>query len=255
MRKLFVVVVILGLSLAGTKSYAYPSGISGRTLKSSTSGCATCHGSGPSSSVTVTITGPDSLVVNQTAAFTVTVTGANGANGGVDIAARNGTLAAISAILKTLNGELTHRSRAASPWNYQFNYTAPSSAGTDTLYATGKDNVFAEWNWAPNHPIRILNATSVEPPAEVPLSFALLQNYPNPFNPSTTIEYTLPKAGKARLVVYNILGNEIATIVDGLQSAGRHSVQFSGASFPSGVYLYRLETAGFIATRKLMLLK
>ncbi len=90
-----------------------------------------------------------------------------------------------------------------------------------------------------------------------PLSFELGQNYPNPFNPSTTIKYTIPKAEHVVIKVYDILGNEISTLVDENKSAGRYTVTFSasGAKMASGVYFYRITAGDFTATKKLLLLK
>ena len=79
---------------------------------------------------------------------------------------------------------------------------------------------------------------------ELPGFVKLSRNYPNPFNPETTIEYTLPQAESVRLVVYDVLGREVARLVDGVQPAGRHSVRFSGGELSSGTYVYRLETTG-----------
>ncbi len=86
--------------------------------------------------------------------------------------------------------------------------------------------------------------TSSEPAPEIPVSATLTSNYPNPFARATTIEYALPASGPVRLVVYDALGREVATLADGAQHAGRHTVVFDGTFLPSGVYLYRLETAG-----------
>ena len=86
-------------------------------------------------------------------------------------------------------------------------------------------------------------------------NYYLSQNYPNPFNPSTTINYSLPKAGYVKLTVYNILGSKVATLVDGHKSAGNFSVQFNGSNLASGIYLYRLESGSYNATKKLILLK
>ncbi|MEX1276374.1 MAG: ice-binding family protein [Bacteroidota bacterium] len=92
-----------------------------------------------------------------------------------------------------------------------------------------------------------------------PHQFTLSQNYPNPFNPSTTIEYSLEKAEMVSLKVYNVLGNEVAALVNGRQEAGRYTVSFgtSKGTFDllSGVYFYRLEAGSFISTRKLVLVK
>lgn len=85
--------------------------------------------------------------------------------------------------------------------------------------------------------------------------FALYQNYPNPFNPETNISFDLVEAGKVTLKVFNVTGQELATLAQGTFSAGRHTVRFDGSGLASGVYLYRLETDGQIAQHKMVLLK
>lgn len=79
--------------------------------------------------------------------------------------------------------------------------------------------------------------------------------YPNPFNPRTTITYTLQQAARARLAVYDVLGREVALLVEGVLPAGTHAVHFDGAGLPSGVYFYRLETGLFAETGRMTLLK
>mgnify|MGYP001171343750 FL=1 len=81
------------------------------------------------------------------------------------------------------------------------------------------------------------------------------QNYPNPFNPTTTIEYVLPKSGFARLTVQNVLGQEVASLLNGFQGAGRHSVRFVADGLPSGVYFYRLTTSDHVSIGKMNLVK
>ena len=92
-------------------------------------------------------------------------------------------------------------------------------------------------------------------PPGAPLAFHLEQNYPNPFNPSTTINYTVGHAGKVTLTIFNLLGQEIATIVDGEVVAGRHEARWNAAGAASGVYFYRLNAGGYTSTRKLIVLK
>jgi hypothetical protein len=91
----------------------------------------------------------------------------------------------------------------------------------------------------------------------VPVKYALLQNYPNPFNPSTVIKYSIEKAGQVSLKIYDLLGRQIASLVDADQNAGSYVVTFNMASqnLATGVYFYRLEAGSFIATYKMMLLK
>ena len=89
----------------------------------------------------------------------------------------------------------------------------------------------------------------------LPKIFELSQNYPNPFNPSTTIQYDLPKASFVTLKVYNILGQEVATLVNEKREAGRYGVEFDGSKLTSGVYFYRLVTGDFGSTKKFILIK
>jgi hypothetical protein len=90
---------------------------------------------------------------------------------------------------------------------------------------------------------------------EIPQKFALYQNYPNPFNPSTTISYDLPQRARVKLSIYNILGQEVATLVDGEQEPGRYSVKFDATDLPSGIYFYTLQTPYFTKTNKMVLVK
>ncbi len=90
---------------------------------------------------------------------------------------------------------------------------------------------------------------------DLPDKFSLKDNYPNPFNPTTTIEYALPKSTDVTLKVYNLLGREVATLVNSKQQAGRHQVKFDAGSLASGVYFYRITTPEFNKVRKMMLIK
>jgi len=89
----------------------------------------------------------------------------------------------------------------------------------------------------------------------VPENGTLLQNHPNPFNPLTTIRYAIPEDGNVALRVYNNLGREIVTLVEGRQEAGEHEVTFDGKDLPSGMYFTRLEAGSTVLTKKLLLLR
>jgi uncharacterized repeat protein (TIGR02543 family) len=89
----------------------------------------------------------------------------------------------------------------------------------------------------------------------IPIAFGLSQNYPNPFNPTTEIRYQMPEVGHVTLTVYNVLGGEVATLVDREKPAGTHSVSWDASGMASGVYLYRLHTGRFSETRKMLLLR
>ena len=90
---------------------------------------------------------------------------------------------------------------------------------------------------------------------QIPNAYNLFQNYPNPFNPSTSIWYDIPENSFVNLTIYNILGKEIATLVNESQTPGSHEVIFESASLTSGVYLYKLNTERFTETKRMLLLK
>ena len=103
------------------------------------------------------------------------------------------------------------------------------------------------------------SVTGIRSVEEKPSSFMLEQNFPNPFNPSTVIRYQLSTAGFVSLKVYNVLGQEVMTLVDEYETPGTKSVEFNTASssgvLASGVYFYRLVTPSFSSTKKMMLLR
>jgi hypothetical protein len=99
-------------------------------------------------------------------------------------------------------------------------------------------------------------ATSVnDHRSQLPAQYALYQNFPNPFNPSTVIRYQMPVNSRATLKVYDVLGRKIATLVDGEQSAGTHSVMFNAAGISSGTYFYRFQAGMYGETKKFTVLK
>ena len=83
----------------------------------------------------------------------------------------------------------------------------------------------------------------------------LSQNYPNPFNPSTAISYQLSAVSQTTLKVFNILGQEVATLVNEVQQAGVHTVNFNANNLSSGIYFYQLHAGNFVETKKMVLMK
>ncbi len=104
-------------------------------------------------------------------------------------------------------------------------------------------------------PVRLLS-TGVEPSTStVPKQYRLEQNYPNPFNPSTTIQFALPQDSKVILKLYDILGREVATLVDEELDTGVHKIIFDAIELANGIYIYRIQAEGFDQSKKLILLK
>jgi len=90
---------------------------------------------------------------------------------------------------------------------------------------------------------------------ETPATYSLSKNYPNPFNPSTIINYEIAQSEHVKLTVFNVLGQEVMTLVNGVQQAGVHEIQFQAGNLASGVYMYRLEAGNFTSTQKMILMK
>ncbi|TVR34858.1 MAG: T9SS C-terminal target domain-containing protein [Balneolaceae bacterium] len=103
--------------------------------------------------------------------------------------------------------------------------------------------------------IGYLNDNDDDDDEEVPSGFNLYQNYPNPFNTNTQITYTLPEVMEISLVVYNMTGQRVATLVDGQQNAGEHSTTFDASNLASGIYIYRLTAGSFVETKKMVFVK
>ena len=137
---------------------------------------------------------------------------------------------------------------SSSPKNYSFtDNNLPAGRYTYRLKQIDNSGAFAYYG-----------SVEVEI-ASVPQVFALSQNYPNPFNPSTKIQYSLANAGQVSLKVYNLLGSEVATLVNDRQEAGTYTVSFNAnketVNLSSGVYIYRLNAGSFVSTKKLVLMK
>ncbi len=104
--------------------------------------------------------------------------------------------------------------------------------------------------------LNLLTLTDVrQTDLNVPKNYSLSQNYPNPFNPSTVIKYQIPNSTFVSLKVYDILGNEVGTLVNETMNTGSYEIKFDGSNLSSGIYFYQLKTNGYTATKKLILLK
>ena len=102
----------------------------------------------------------------------------------------------------------------------------------------------------------ITSATGVDQTTSVvPKDFLLNQNYPNPFNPTTTIHYSVSKSGNIKIMVYDLLGREVTTLVNENKPAGNYDIKFDGSKLGSGVYFYKMQAGNFVQTKKLILIK
>jgi len=120
------------------------------------------------------------------------------------------------------------------------------STGTIGDNVDAEEAVYVEWTAA---------TSGVNDKETTPLSFRLDQNYPNPFNPSTKISYVLPTASSVKLSVYNVLGQEVANLVNENQNPGSHTVNFNAANLSSGVYFYTIKAGNFTETKKMAFTK
>jgi len=138
----------------------------------------------------------------------------------------------------------------ASHWK-RLSYAIPN--GTNKMifegYSGFGDNLYID-SLCTGYPVGINTNNN-----EIPKVYSLNQNYPNPFNPSTQISFGLPKSGNVKLVVFDILGREVKTLVNEFQTAGTHNITFDGSALASGIYFYTITANEFTATKKMLLVK
>jgi subtilisin-like proprotein convertase family protein len=133
-------------------------------------------------------------------------------------------------------------------------FNSANSAGNWILSVS--DNANIDVGWLKGWGLRFNNSTTVEQiSSTVPEKYELFQNFPNPFNPATAIEFSLTTKGRVKLTIYDIVGREVATVVNGELPAGTHKATFDARSLSSGTYFYRLEAGSFVQTKKMLLLK
>ena len=131
-------------------------------------------------------------------------------------------------------------------------FKIPDAPGDSLIFRVrdaGVDSIYLD-----SAPVMIEFSTSIDD-EETPQAISLHQNYPNPFNPNTVISYNLPVSSSVSLKVFDMTGREVATLVNERKAAGLHTVRFEASELSSGVYIYKLETGGFQAIRKMLLIK
>ena len=128
-----------------------------------------------------------------------------------------------------------------------------SAAGQNFAGDSKADNTKIVSGFLSNYSVALTDAKENE--QSFPTKFELSQNYPNPFNPSTTISYSIPQASNIKLEVFNILGEKIASLVNGFTQSGNHHVLWNAGNCASGIYFYRISSKDLVQTKKMMLLK
>jgi len=259
-----LLLTIAFLSILIYANINYQHGINGMTLRDGGTGCV-CH-QNQNDSVIVWIEGQDSVVVNDTIQFRLVMTGGPAIVGGYNVASFYGELNSLDTLTQIISGELTHT--LPNPfimdtvfWN--FSYKAPDSVVIDTLYSVGNSTngdgnpqPGDQWNFGANFILTVIDEpVYVENKLSHPDEYILYQNYPNPFNPTTNFKFRIADFGFISIKVFDLLGREVTTLVNEEKPAGEYEVKFDAKGQASGIYLYKLETSNFTATRKMLLLK
>lgn len=256
----------------------FPYGYVGTTRKFQPPLGCVCHHDAATASVNVQIIGPDSIPAGTTVFYRVKISGGPAIVGGFNLANyRDGgsdtlTLSAVpnDTMVRKQEGELTHthpKLFSNDTVSWVIRYTASNVTGIDTLYATGNStnnnneaDTLDQWNWSLNKNIRVYNPIGIINISTVAKEFSISQNYPNPFNPVTTIRFAIPSNDKSqtsnvKLVVFDILGRKVATLVNQQLKPGTYEVKWNGSNYSSGIYYYRIESENFVDLKKMIMVK
>ncbi|HTX19881.1 MAG TPA: T9SS type A sorting domain-containing protein [Bacteroidota bacterium] len=149
----------------------------------------------------------------------------------------------------------TNWTEITPPFTLQDPLNAVAIIDTNLFIGTNNDHAFTKDATVWSYSVKSIVTGVTNQAVNAPTDFVLNQNYPNPFNPSTTISFDLPVGSKVSLKIFNLLGQEVATLVSGEKEGGSYSVRWNASGMASGEYFYRLEAGGFTQVKKLMLLK
>jgi hypothetical protein len=152
---------------------------------------------------------------------------------------------------------------AANWWAMDMGYSSSTTGNTKLHSAVGQnfagvmktDNTMITSGFLADTLFRKGAVVAVDEEEALPLTFELGQNYPNPFNPTTTIDFSLPKAGHVNLILYDMLGREIERLVDEELAAGKYRAVWNARGHSTGMYVYRLQAGDYVAVKRLLLLK
>ena len=236
-------------------------------------GCV-CHTVERDTLVNVWVEGPDSLFVGQTGLYKMFMAGGPAEAGGYNVAGRFGEMVLVDTFSfqhPLAMNELTQAFSLPFPTSqdtiyWEFGYKAlESSPDWDTIYSCGLSLVwdsipdfYDRWNFGPKFPVKILSITDVGEQLNQPNDIVLYQNYPNPFNPVTSIQFAVSSRQFVTLKVYDVLGNEVSTLVNEDKQPGTYEIEFDVtqiSNLSSGIYFYSLTVGNLTESRKMLLLR
>lgn len=198
--------------------------------------------SGSTNPLTVTMDGNKNITANFTKTIYLVILSANPTSGGTVTGAGsyefNSTVTVVATAKNIIGSKFLFTN-----WTENGNEISKSNSYSFTI--TSNRNLIANFQ----------DITSVENENEIPTSYSLSQNFPNPFNPSTNIQFAIPKESLVVLKVYDVLGNEISTLVNKNLPTGKYAINYNASKLNNGVYFYRLQANHFIKTNKMILLK
>jgi len=177
----------------------------------------------------------------------------------VQVAADNGEWQSIKEMAKTVPGGIEAINYFEQLESFDITDLVAGASTMKVRYwwrSMNNSGEFGVW-WVDNVTVieREVPPDAIEDNLNVAKTFKLSQNYPNPFNPTTEISYTLPESGKVKLIIYNVTGQQVATLVNAWVKSGTHKVTFNASELPTGVYFYKLTTEKMEAVKKMALIK
>ncbi len=169
---------------------------------------------------------------------------------------------AVSLNILLLSGRPAYQFITGTQWLGSMKFNVSNFSACLNMAFSDKSTVFdnvtpltygTQWTKTDPNPCLLIGIKNIS--TEIPKEFSLHQNYPNPFNPVTMIRFAMPKSGIVTLKVYDILGREVANLVNGFKAAGEYIVDFDASALTSGVYFYRLESDGYVDVKRMVVIK
>ncbi len=264
---LITVIVLLSLTFFYEVVLAFSTGIGGRTRKQINEpeiGCS-CHKIIAVPSVVVTISGPTQVAPNSSNVYRITMRGTPAIKGGFDFNVGHGDVDTVGGQMTQNFGlDITHsqpKNYTADSVSWLVRYIAPNTLGFDTLFATGNSvngndiaDSLDQWNFSNDFIVNV-QPIGIKQISTVATGYSLGQNYPNPFNPKTVIRFQLSVNSFTSLKVYDLLGREVASLVNEQLQPGTYEVDWDASNYPSGVYFYKIVAGDFVETKKMILIK